>query len=74
MNGNLQQSSAVEMMRSLPALADGVNGAGNEDVTTLLKEIRDEIRQNNEALKNIQTQSTSIAPAMAGPPEDRNLV
>lgn len=56
-----QQPNALEMMRSMPALAEG-STAGAEDITCLLKEILDELRLNNEASKMMQTTPTVVVP------------
>ena len=69
-----QQPNALEMMRSMPALAEGGNAAIGEDITTLLKEIRDELRQNNEAVKIMQTTAKAKVSEMAGSSEDGKFV
>lgn len=75
--GDLQQPNALEMMRSLPGLvAEGGNeaaGSNGEDIATLLKEIRDELRQNNETMKGLQN-STGVVPATLAPTDDGKFV
>ena len=68
-----QQPNALEMIRSMPALAEGSN-AGAEDITCLLEEIRDELRLNNEAMKMMQTTPTAVVPEMVDSSEDGKFV
>jgi hypothetical protein len=48
------QPFSLEMARALPSIINNTNDNSGEHVTTLLKEIRDELRQNNEALRAMQ--------------------
>ena len=73
-NGNQQQPNALEMMRSMPSLTEGSAGAGGDDITTILKEIRDELRRNNQVMTSMEKSSESAVPTREGPSVDGKLV
>ena len=53
-----QPPAAMAMMRAMPALMNAPNtgtGHGGDDIATLLREIRDELRQNNQTLQELKS-------------------
>jgi len=59
-------SNALDVMRTMPALAENNNAGGSDDIAGLLREIRDELRVNNETLKTMKN-NTEQAPTPVVP-------
>ena len=65
--------NSLEMMRALPSLVGGANQSDG-DVASLLREIRDELRQNNETLQAMKDSQTATPVVASDPVEDAKFV
>ena len=69
----LQHPSSLEMMRAIPSMLGG-NNETSVDIASLLTEIRDELRQNNETLKSMKESQVVVPVAASAPVEDARFI